>query len=112
MKHNQIEIDFTRSPKDIGIERAEIAQEKRVNGWSDKGLELLRQYVRTVTDFITEDFREWAEKNGLEKPKEPRAYGGLLVRAKNSGIIRSTGQFRCMKAEQSHSCPKIVWKAA
>lgn len=97
------------TPKETAIARAAEAQEKRVNGWSDKGLELLRQYAPTVTDFITEDFREWAEKNGLEKPKEPRAYGALLVRGRKAGIIRATGNYRCMKSEQSHSCPKMVW---
>jgi len=104
-------INFDQSAKDIAIERAAQAQEKRVVGWSDKALELMRKYAPTVQDFITEDFRLWAEQNGLEKPKEPRAYGALLIRAKKAGIIYATGRYRCMKSEQSHNCPKMIWAA-
>jgi len=97
--------------KDQAIEQAEMAQNKKVNNWSEKAIKLLRVYAKSVRDFITEDFREYAEANGLESPSEPRAYGGVMVRAKKAGIIQSTGNYRNMKHEKSHSCPKMVWQS-
>ena len=92
------------------IRLSEDKQNKIVNNWSDNAIKLLTVYCITVKDFIAEDFRKYAEANGLEQPREPRAYGGLFVRAKKIGLIESTGQYRKMKSEQSHSCPKMVWK--
>lgn len=97
--------------KTEAIEKSELAQNNKVANWSEKAIQLLRTYSKTVRDFITEDFREYAEANGLEVPTEPRAYGGIMVRAKKAGIIQSTGEYRCMKNAKSHSCPKVVWES-
>lgn len=97
--------------KEQAIELCELAQNKKVSSWSERATELLRKYAPTVTDFITEDFRSYAEENGLEKPDEPRAYGGIMRNAAKAGIIETTGKFRCMNNPKSHSCPKIVWKS-
>lgn len=97
------------SPKNRGIQLAVTNQDEKVNGWSDKALELLKQYSLTVTDFITEDFRIYAESNGLEKPKEPRAYGAVVLRATKANVIMWTGEYREMKNLKSHGCPKKVW---
>ena len=91
------------------IERAAIAQERRSPNWQDRAINLLSTYLLTADSFITEDFRAWATANGLDAPKEPRAYGAVMIRAKKAGMIRSTGEYRQMKSEQSHSCPKMVW---
>jgi len=97
------------SPKQKAIELAVTNQDAKVEGWSDKALELLKQYSTTVADFITEDFRIYAESNGLEKPKEPRAYGAVVLRATKSNLIMWTGEYREMKNLKSHGCPKKVW---
>lgn len=97
------------TPKEKAILRAATNQDAKVNGWSDKALELLKQYSLTVKDFITEDFRIYAESNGLETPKEPRAYGAVVLRANKSNFIMWTGEYREMKNLKSHGCPKKVW---
>ena len=102
---------MTTLSKNEAIEQSEMAQNKKVDNWSEKAIQLLRIYSKSVSDFITEDFREYAEANGLEVPNEPRAYGGIMVRAKRANIIQSTGQYRNMKHEKSHSCPKTVWES-
>jgi len=97
------------SPKNRGIQLAVTNQDAKVEGWSDKALKLLKQYSLTIADFITEDFRIYAESNGLEKPKEPRAYGAVVLRANKSNFIMWTGEYREMKNLKSHGCPKKVW---
>lgn len=97
------------TPKQKAIELSVTNQDAKINGWSDKALELLKQYSLIVTDFITEDFRIYAESNGLEKPKEPRAYGAVVLRATKANFIMWTGEYREMKNLKSHGCPKKVW---
>jgi len=96
-------------PMVFAIQAASIAQEKAVSGWQDKAFNMLKSYAVTVPDFIAEDFRLWAENYGLESPREPRAYGALMIRAKRESVIRATGNYRCMRSEKSHGCPKMVW---
>jgi len=97
------------TPKQKAIELSASNQDKKVNGWSDKALELLIQFSKECNDFITEDFRLYAESNGLEKPKEPRAYGAVVLRATKANHIMWTGEYREMKNLKSHGCPKKVW---
>jgi hypothetical protein len=78
-----------QSEADEAIHRAGDAQERKVDGWHDQAIELLKQYSHTVEDFLTEDFRVWAEEKGLPEPEEPRAYGSLI---------------------RSHGRPMMVWK--
>lgn len=94
------------TPKDLAIEASYNAAP---DVWKEKAMKLLIEFATYGKEFITEDFRLWL--NGkLEQPKEPRAYGGLMTRAKKSGIIEATGKFRAMKSEVSHSCPKTLWR--
>lgn len=94
---------------DQSIEAANQAQEFKVLGWNQLALELLRAYSNQTKDFITEDFRAYAESNGLEKPSEPRAYGSVIRAAINANIIKHTGAYREMSNKKSHKCIKKVW---
>jgi hypothetical protein len=96
--------------KEIAIQRATDHQEKRLPGWNERALKMLMYFSRITDDFITEDFRYWAEKNGLEEPGEPRAYGGIVLKASRMGMIIPTGHFRNMKNPKSHENPKRVWR--
>jgi hypothetical protein len=99
-----------QSEADEAIHRAGDAQERKVDGWHDQAIELLKQYSHTVEDFLTEDFRVWAEEKGLPEPEEPRAYGSLIRRAKTMNLIEPTGQFRRTVISKSHGRPMMVWK--
>lgn len=91
--------------KDLAIE---ASYQATTDQWKEKAMKLLMEFATYGKEFITEDFRLWL--NGkLEQPKELRAFGGLMVRAKKAGLIKSTGKYTTMKSEHSHSCPKIIW---
>lgn len=96
--------------KTEAIKKAVVHQDSKVSGWSLMAYEMLRKYIYQVDDFITEDFRFWAESHGLVKPKESRAYGGIVLRASKSGLIYPTGEFRNMKSPKCHDNPKRVWR--
>lgn len=99
-----------QSPKEIAIQRAAEAQERRQKDWHYKAIVLLKSFVSTKEKFITEDFRLWAEANGLEQPNEPRVYGSVIVQAQKMNIIKWSKKYREMKMPKSHSCPKKEWK--
>ena len=100
---------MTESPKQKAIRISNEKQNEIIPNWNEKALNLLRSFAPTVRDFITEDFRMYAESKGLEKPKEPRSYGAVILTAKKIGYIVLTGKYRAMKSSISHGCPKSVW---
>lgn len=91
------------------IERAATAQDRRSPNWQDRAIALLSIYLISHDTFITEDFRIWATDNGLDEPQEPRAYGAVIRRAKDSGMIKATGNYRQTTNIKSHSRPMMVW---
>jgi hypothetical protein len=97
------------TPKELGIIRSETKQEQLEPGWQDLAIEKLKIYIQSTNQFITEDFRLWAEQNGLSQPPEPRAYGALILKAIKLGLIRWSGHYQEMKNPKSHNCPKKVW---
>lgn len=95
------------TPKDLAIEASYNAAP---DVWKEKAMKLLIEFATYGKEFITEDFRLWLKnEKGLIEPEETRCFGGLMRRAKKSGIIEATGKFKNMKSEKSHDCPKMVW---
>ena len=90
------------------IERAATAQEMRSPNWQDRAIALLSIYLVRHDNFITEDFRTWATDK-IDEPLEPRAYGAVIRRAKDSGMIKATGNYRQTTNIKSHSRPMMVW---
>jgi len=85
-------------------------QEDSVPGWAALAYQKLLIFAHFREDFITEDFRQWAEIDGLPRPAELRAYGSVIVRAVKSGAIVHTGEYRNMKNAKSHDAIKKVWR--
>lgn len=56
--------------------------------------------------FIADDVWEF----GIEKPKEPRALGGVMMGLSRRGVIIKTGQYRQSKLR--HLTPMAVWRLA
>ena len=99
-----------QTPKEKAIQRAADAQERRVKDWHEHAIKLLKRFIRKQERFITEDFRLWAEANGLEQPQEPRVYGSVIVQAQKMNLIKWSRRFREMQSPKSHSCPKKEWR--
>ena len=97
------------TPKEIGILRAEQKQEEIEPGWQDFSIDKFKEFLSFKNQFITEEFRLWAEANGLSQPPEPRAYGALILKVQKKGLIQWNGTYQEMKESKSHGCPKKVW---
>jgi hypothetical protein len=101
---------------DTAIKAAGDAQERRYQGWTQQAMDLLRVFVKENVTFMAEDFRLWAEANGLAQPAEPRAYGMVIKLAVKDGLIKHTGHWGKTKVgietasgNKSHRSIKTIW---
>ena len=75
--------------------------------WIEKAIEYIKKYPHTT--FKTEDVRTWAYGNGLEKHKNPRAWGNVVLAAKSKGLIKKVG-FILVDNPNAHRTPASMWK--
>ena len=71
--------------RDKGIETAIEHADEVEPSWSEQAMGMLLKYPNTI--FTTEELRLWAYEQGFAKPPNERAWGGVVVRARNKGII-------------------------
>jgi DNA polymerase len=74
--------------------------------WMSAAWDALVVYLRTHETFFSDDF--WAGTS-LERPKESRALGPVVLRAARQGLMRKSGEFR--KSAASNMTEKPVWKS-
>ncbi len=98
--------------RDAGIQRAIDHANSIDNSWSDRALEMLRCYLLLVGgQFQAEDIRAFAKTRGLNDAAHSRAWGGVIVRAKNLGLIRFVG-YKNVSNPKAHATPAAIWTAA
>lgn len=72
--------------------------------WMAAAWDAVVEYLRTHETLFVDDF--WAETR-LQRPKESRALGPVILRAAREGIMKKSGQFR--KSSASNMTEKPVW---
>ncbi|MEO8752335.1 MAG: hypothetical protein ABI624_06635 [Casimicrobiaceae bacterium] len=91
---------------DEGIARA-TAHAKHVDrDWLDRAEGYVRLHALVHREFLTEDVRAMAEADGLVQAGDHRAWGGVMRRAKDAGIIKANGY---APAKTSNLAPKTKW---
>lgn len=95
--------------RDIGIAQAVDHAEAEAPGWASRAMGMLRRYIDEVGGmFQAENVREWARRHGLDDPPSKRAWGGVVVRARNIGLIRFV-KYENVQNRQAHATPASVW---
>lgn len=96
--------------KQEGMQRATENADRTHEGWSEKALSLLKEFVcKTDGGFMGEDVREYATAKGLDVPPSKRAWGNVMVTAKAKGIIRSVS-IGPVKNPKAHNANATVWR--
>lgn len=72
--------------------------------WMATAWDALVDYLRSHPSFFVDDF--WADTT-LERPRESRALGPVVLRAAREGLMVKSGQFR--KSTASHMTEKPIW---
>lgn len=108
---NQIEMTF--SGKELARAGAKLAEdhaEAEHLGWKDLAYGYLLEFIarHSGREFLTEDVRGYATKNGLAIPPNLRAWGGVMMRAQGAEIIRCVGT-RKVKNRKAHSANAAAW---
>lgn len=75
--------------------------------WKELAYQKVCQVAKTHAEFTPDDI--WA--TGLPKPQEARALGGVMRRAKNSGLIEKTGRSSPTDQPESHRADVTVWRS-
>jgi hypothetical protein len=98
--------------RDEGIKRAE---ENAGEDWKIEAKKYLHKYVRAAREnqstFKAENIILYAEKMGLPKPPDGRAWGGIIYQAQRQTLIVPTGDYRPSEIPEHHRGPKRVYRA-
>jgi hypothetical protein len=90
---------------DDGMQRAVDHADAITTNWSDMAYALLLHFALQEGNFIAEEAREFAHKKGLPRPPDGRAWGAVIKRAVNRGLIRKVSY----RTDQ-YGSPKAVWQ--
>ena len=94
--------------RDLGIQKAEDSANSIQHTWSEQAYNQLLRFIKKQSQFMTEQFRSYAEKEGLQRPPSNRAYGSVIVRAVKSGIIKRI-DYKPVQNPKAHCTPASVW---
>lgn len=90
------------------IERVTAHAEEAAPGWKERALAYVREYAASHQHMMCEHCRIFAELDGLERPHDERAWGGIMRTAAHRGIIQADGY---APAVSSNLSPKRYWKS-
>lgn len=114
MKTVQLELDFAAAEKNKinGMIVSELNAEAHCEGWASEALFWLGCFLKErSTPFMTEEVREYAHLNGLPDPKNNRAWGGIIARARGMRWIKFVTLGRTSNPK-AHRANAAVWQRA
>lgn len=91
-----------RRNRDEALERVERAADEE---WKERAWAYLNRMAKAQPEFCAEDL--WLA--GLDKPREPRALGPLLMHARRDGLIAPSGRYRQSASASRNSGDAKVW---
>lgn len=114
------EFDFNKKPvldakeaarlRDQGIDRAVKKADNDSPSWSDRAYKFfIEKFLLGVNGpFMAEQFRSYCAEMDFDLPDNKRAFGGIMVRAKHAGIIKSVGK-KETRMPKSHRANAELW---
>ncbi len=91
-----------------GINKAMDNANNENDMWSAKAYNFLLHYIRNNSKpFLAEDVRKLSE-GIVPQPPSARAWGGIMVMAKNNNMIESVG-YKKVSNPKAHGTPATLW---
>lgn len=103
--------------RDIGMQQAVDHAEQVEPGWKDLAYRYLQRFLNEyvprlgLQSFMAEDIRAWAHEQGLGRPPTARAWGGIIAKAANRGLIVKIG-VQQVKNKTAHCANANLWRKA
>lgn len=91
--------------RDEALKRVE---ENAHNEWKKAAIAALEQVCRENEYFTSDDL---AEKMGDNRPREPRAFGAMILYAPRNGWAEATGRHIRSAQPSTHRSPRTVWRS-
>ena len=104
----QLDLFNGRELRDIGISKAIDSANASTENWSGLAYMFLLKFIRSTSEFMTEEVRA-ASEGIIPQPPSSRAWGGIIVRAAKSNMIKRKG-FRNVKNAKAHCTPATLWE--
>ena len=98
------DLDASRSARDSGVA---LAARGTDDDWADRALEAVHETALKLSYFASDDV--W--QRGLEKPREPRAMGPVMMRAVRLGYCEATAMTRATSNVTQHAQPIRVYRS-
>ena len=98
--------DAAREAKTRAIDQVEANADDR---WTDAALTIVRQLAATREEFTTDDIWAALKRAGHRGPREPRAMGAVMRRARLAKIARPINRVRGSISTVNHARPLRVW---
>ena len=97
----------------FGAQLAADRADREIPDWSDRAYALVVEFIHTHrygAHLTCEDVRAFADKRGLPKHDEGRAWGAVMLRAGRAKLVRNTGTVRKATDPKVHANPLTVWE--
>ena len=99
-----------RQARDDGIARAVNHANNVLPSWGERAYIHFCEYARFhAVEFITEDVREYAYRQGFVRPPDERAWGAISTRATRAGIVYKVDDSGRAKNPRGHMHPCSLW---
>lgn len=104
----QFDLFSSENLRDAGIKLAIDHADEVSEKWSEVAYQFLLKFIKSNKEFMTEQIRS-ASTGIVPEPPTTRAWGGIIVRAKKSGLIKRI-DFQNVKNPKAHCTPASVWQ--
>jgi len=94
----------------IAAQACADAADRRDPNWTEQAFRAFKDFINLFPErkFTTEDVR-LAAVNSVPPPKDGRAWGQIVLKAKREGLIKPVGY---RGVESSNGSPKVLWQRA
>ena len=107
---NQLDLFEGRKARDGGIRKASESAEAAHPNWNNMAYDLLKRFlIEHPGPFKAEEVRSYAAMEDFPLPPSPRAWGGIMVRAKIAGLIKREGYAQVSNV-RAHAATVTLWK--
>lgn len=95
---------------DAGMNRAAEHADAANPKWTDRAFQMVLDFAKTRHEFMGEEVRQWAHRQGLPLPPDGRAWGFVIVRAIRAEVIECAG-YRNTRIPPAHATPRAIWRS-
>lgn len=101
--------------RDEGMAKAAAHADRLHEAWQERAMGFLKEFsIRcwasaSQHNFTAEDVYDYAERYGLPRPPDRRAWGAVMTKAAKQGIIRKVG-YGVSARPECHNRPVTMWE--